>query len=158
METGIEITVDIPEELQGNYSYVIIREHNGEMTFINPVISPDGKTLTFISNRFSVYAVAFSEKPADIKQSNSPVDNDGTEPKNELKNDSVPETTIDGTEVLMSMPVKQAIVNNGNQSETETVANTADENDCFGFVIMIIVSLFGMDLIRRERRKMYENA
>lgn len=58
----IEITIELSKDLQGKDSYVVYREHEGEVTAITPTLSSDGKYLTFKSSKFSTYAIAYTEK------------------------------------------------------------------------------------------------
>jgi uncharacterized surface anchored protein len=56
----VSITITIPDNLyKSNYSYKIIRYHEGEATVITP--KQDGKTLTFETDQFSLYALAYEE-------------------------------------------------------------------------------------------------
>lgn len=59
----ISITVTLPEELQGDYDYKIVRYHEKadgtvETTILDAVKNADG-TLTFKTDRFSTYAIAY---------------------------------------------------------------------------------------------------
>ena len=61
----ISITVTLPEELQGDYDYKIVRYHEKadgtvETTILDAVKNADG-TLTFKTDRFSTYAVAYGK-------------------------------------------------------------------------------------------------
>ncbi len=63
-ETGAPITVmfEIPEKLQGDSrNYSVIRIHNGE-TAVLPDLDDDKNTITIETDRFSTYALAYSEK------------------------------------------------------------------------------------------------
>lgn len=60
----ISVTVTIPEELQGDYYYKVVRSHKNaddtiETTILDAVKNADG-TLTFKTDRFSTYAIAYS--------------------------------------------------------------------------------------------------
>lgn len=59
--------VALPKTLQkaeDGYSrtYYIIREHNNETEILNTTLSEDGKYLTFESDKFSSFALAFVDK------------------------------------------------------------------------------------------------
>lgn len=63
----IALIVALPETLQkaeDGYSrtYYIIREHNNETEILNTTLSEDGKYLTFESDKFSSFALAFVDK------------------------------------------------------------------------------------------------
>lgn len=59
--------VALPENLQKveeGYSrtYYIVREHNNKAEILNTTLSEDGKYLTFESDKFSSFALAFVDK------------------------------------------------------------------------------------------------
>lgn len=68
----IELMVLLPEELVNTdksveRKYYVIREHNGEVEIIENVkLSEDGKSLTFESDKFSTYAVAYEDINAEL--------------------------------------------------------------------------------------------
>ena len=60
----IEFTIALPENLKAveeGYTRVfyLVREHNGEFDALEATLSADGKFLTFASDKFSVYALAY---------------------------------------------------------------------------------------------------
>lgn len=64
LTSPIELTVVLPEELQNveegyNRVYYMIREHNGEVELISTNMAEDGKSLTFITDKFSTYALTY---------------------------------------------------------------------------------------------------
>ena len=67
----IELVVILPEELVNtnknvNRKYYIIREHDGEVEFLEDVkLSEDGKSIIFKSNKFSTYALAYEDVKVD---------------------------------------------------------------------------------------------
>lgn len=71
----LTFTIDIPEELQKDgREFVVIRVHNGVAEALETVVSEDGKTATFSTDRFSTYALAFEDpdveapsQPANVK-------------------------------------------------------------------------------------------
>lgn len=56
-DSKITITIEIPEELRGMLNYKIIRVHDGVAELLDTTI--DGNYLTFETDRFSTYAIAF---------------------------------------------------------------------------------------------------
>lgn len=56
--------VMIPNKMHGinNRKYYIIRKHNDEIEILDAVLSNDGKSLTFESDLFSTYAVAYLDE------------------------------------------------------------------------------------------------
>ena len=62
IKLSVEIPKDLPAIADGyTRQYYIIRQHGDEITIINPSISKDGKTLTFSSDKFSTYALAYTD-------------------------------------------------------------------------------------------------
>ena len=61
LSNEIVITIEIPEEIKSNdYMYKILRNHNGVITVLDTVVNADG-TLSFKTDRFSTYAIGYSE-------------------------------------------------------------------------------------------------
>lgn len=58
LKNPIQITMDLEQELRGYKYYKIMREHNGEISLITPELSEDRKRITFMSDKFSRYAIA----------------------------------------------------------------------------------------------------
>lgn len=61
---AIEFTIQLPEDLQVTSEgtervFYIVREHNGEYELIEATLSEDGKYLTFSSDKFSFYTLAY---------------------------------------------------------------------------------------------------
>lgn len=66
----MQVTVPLSPELRNKASYSVVCYHtgvggNGEIYTIDAALSEDGKSLTFATSRFSVYAIAYEEKPAE---------------------------------------------------------------------------------------------
>lgn len=62
-QNPITITVAIPEELQGDYIYHILRVHEYQTDVLVPKVSEDKMFLSFTTDRFSTYAIAATAKP-----------------------------------------------------------------------------------------------
>ena len=63
LQEEITITVPIPEEMKGDHTYLVIRNHKNtdgtiETAILNTVKNTDG-TISFKTDRFSTYAVAY---------------------------------------------------------------------------------------------------
>lgn len=56
----VTITMDLPEELLGKDSYEVYRNHEGEVTKLGSTLSADGRKLTFQSDKFSFYTIAYT--------------------------------------------------------------------------------------------------
>ena len=64
LKNVIELVVALPEDLlsvEEGYTrtYYIVRNHNGSLDIIDSVLSKDNKSLTFSSDKFSTYAIAY---------------------------------------------------------------------------------------------------
>lgn len=61
----ITLSVLIPEDLKPSEGYLrkyyILREHSGVIDRIEPALSADGTTLTFQTDKFSTYAIAYED-------------------------------------------------------------------------------------------------
>ncbi len=55
----LSITITIPEEHRGFRNYHVIRIHNGVATVLETDYHQDNQTLTFETDRFSTYAIAY---------------------------------------------------------------------------------------------------
>lgn len=56
----VTITISLPEELLGKDSYEVYRNHDGVVTRLDSTLSDDGTKLTFASDRFSFYTIAYT--------------------------------------------------------------------------------------------------
>jgi hypothetical protein len=57
---NVSVSITIPQDLyKSNYSYKILRIHDGEATLLNA--TQDGQTLTFETDRFSTYVLMYEE-------------------------------------------------------------------------------------------------
>ena len=62
LSAPIELTVQAPDDVDGNtYDFAVVRLHNGETTIL-PDLDEDPSTITFQTDRFSTYAVIYGEK------------------------------------------------------------------------------------------------
>ncbi|MCM1299740.1 MAG: hypothetical protein NC203_06935 [Firmicutes bacterium] len=97
-ETNSEITVtfEIPAALRGKQSYSVIRIHNGETTVLTDEDS-DVNTVTIKTDKFSTYALAYSETAPD---DDNPADDTPTVPNGSTDDNS--DTTSDGGEPTSS--------------------------------------------------------
>ena len=67
LDKPVKITLTLAEELRGQSSYYIIREHNGEITTIPAEYNAENGTLTFETDKFSTYTLTYK----DVKNSNN---------------------------------------------------------------------------------------
>ena len=69
----IKLTVAIPEDLQTvkegyNRKYYVVRVHGDSIDILDTVVSEDGKSLTFESDKFSVYVLAYADEEAQVAE------------------------------------------------------------------------------------------
>ena len=79
----VKITIQIPNELLGKENYKIIRIHNGVADMIDAVI--DGNNLTFETDRFSTYALVYTESSNDENREENVDNNIESEVKEQSK-------------------------------------------------------------------------
>ncbi len=81
----VEIQITIPADIwSSNYQYDVVRDHEGEVTFLNA--TQNGQTLTFTTDKFSDYAIVYKAKPSGNNNSSrgggSSSDSDGNSNEN----------------------------------------------------------------------------
>lgn len=65
LSTSQSFTIDIPENLQNKgYDFYLMNNHNGTINKIEGTVSSDGKKITFLTNKFSLYALAYNDNIA----------------------------------------------------------------------------------------------
>ena len=63
----ITFTISIPSDIDAEgKTFVVVRVHNGETTILDTVMNADG-TLSFETDKFSTYALAYTEKEAETE-------------------------------------------------------------------------------------------
>ena len=67
----IKLTVAIPEDLKTvqegyNRKYYVVRVHGDSIDVLDTVVSKDGKSLTFESDKFSVYTLAYADEEVQV--------------------------------------------------------------------------------------------
>ncbi len=82
LDFSVEIPTDLPAVAKGyNRQYYIIRNHDGTIDIINPTLSADGKTLTFSTDSFSTYALAYNDSKAAPEKNVADASNPNTSDK-----------------------------------------------------------------------------
>ena len=56
----VMFTVDIPAEVQGNFTYVVLREHNGAIDTLTNTPNENGEYVKFTGGKLEIYANRFS--------------------------------------------------------------------------------------------------
>lgn len=60
----MKVTVTLPEALQGDYTYKVVRVHDGVATVLDTTYDATTKALTFESDQFSTYAIIYKKAEA----------------------------------------------------------------------------------------------
>lgn len=68
LKDKIELVVALPEDLLSvaegyTRTYYIVRNHNGVLDVLDTVLSKDSKSISFTSDKFSTYAIAYVDTP-----------------------------------------------------------------------------------------------
>jgi len=66
LDNPVTVTIELAEKDKGNANYAIIREHNNETTIIEATYNEEDGTLSFPTDGFSVYAVAYTKKESKL--------------------------------------------------------------------------------------------
>lgn len=83
--TLLKIVIDVPTELQNMAPYSILRVHEGDVAVIPAIYDPELHTLTFETDRFSTYALVYTQ--ADTGSS-EPSSSEGSLPNDEGDNNT----------------------------------------------------------------------
>ena len=69
----IKITISIPEELlkEDNKNFYIVRMHDGKIEIISSTYDPVNQTITFETDKFSTYAIAYTEQKNEVLDDNT---------------------------------------------------------------------------------------
>lgn len=143
---NIAITVKIPDSIINsdssiNREYVIIRNHDGEVESITPTYNKDADTLTFETDRFSDYAIAYKDTKVEKKQ-----------PAASETTDTIKTTDSKTSDSNASDPKKVAA------TPTKSVKKAAKTNDTESTAVPAMVLLLGTAVIAasaiRRRKQM----
>lgn len=68
LKDELQLTVLLPESLQNqdpkiNRRYYVLRKHDGKIDTLDARLASNGKSLTFFSDEFSLYAIAYADSP-----------------------------------------------------------------------------------------------
>lgn len=139
LEEEITITVAIPEELKAEgRTYKVIRNHNGEVTILDTVVNDDG-TISFKTDRFSTYALAYADE-----------DETGTNPNpgNKPSADSDKLSADDNKDTNTNTNTN---TNQGNKTATDKDApKTGDNSSVTIYVVTCLVALAAI-LVTKKR-------
>lgn len=92
LQEEITITIAIPKELkEEGRTYKVIRSHGGEITVLDTVVNEDG-TISFKTDRFSTYALAYADKEETSVNPNTPSTDDNKVTNTDTKPNVTPST------------------------------------------------------------------
>lgn len=126
LQNPITITVAIPEEIQGEYIYHVLRVHEGQTDVLVPEVSEDRMSLSFTTDRFSTYAITATakpqtpEEPAVPETPDNPQELDGAQNAEEQSQDqsiSEEKTTTQRSFRLIALGQEEQNSNDGADSE-----------------------------------------
>lgn len=103
----IEFTIALPEDLKSvdeGYTriFYIVRGHNDEFDALEATLSEDGKFLTFASDKFSIYALAYVDVKDEVK--------DDVTNNEENKNEGVKDETPKTGDIVLEVSAALAII------------------------------------------------
>ncbi|MDQ9824908.1 hypothetical protein RFZ44_16490, partial [Acinetobacter sp. 163] len=122
LDSPVEFTIAVPEDVQKiAKSYFVIRNHEtakgNETSIIVPKVNEDG-TLTFKTDKFSTYALAYSE--SEVKD-NAGSNGDQWVDSNDIKDDTPSDNNNNNTDNNTD--------NNTNNNDTNTNTNNDEDSN-----------------------------
>ena len=132
---ALPISVVVPDALINtnsavNRTYCIVRNHEGTITVLDAAFDATGKTLTFKTDRFSIYAIAYKDTAVPSSGSNPSSNNSSND--SETKKNEVAAPTPAST----SKP-----------STITAMPQTGDTSNPTLYVVLLVVSLLGLAVI-----------
>lgn len=108
----IEVSVKLPENLIQSDStiskaYQIIRLHNGEVDSFGADFDKETGTISFKTNKFSAYAIVFTDSHPTVEPTSEPTNEPTVEPTGEPTNEPTGEPTIKPTKQPVSVSVSK---------------------------------------------------
>ena len=137
-KNALPISVVVPDALINtnsavNRNYCIVRNHEGTITVLDAAFDAANKTLTFKTDRFSVYAIAYKDTAVPSSGSN-PGSNNSSNDSETKKNEVAP--TPAPTPASTSKP-----------STITAMPQTGDTSNPTLYVVLLVVSLLGLAVI-----------
>ena len=137
-KNALPISVVVPDALINtnsavNRTYCIVRNHEGTITVLDAAFDAANKTLTFKTDRFSVYAIAYKDTAVPSSGSN-PGSNNSSNDSETKKNEVAP--TPASTPARTSKP-----------STITAMPQTGDTSNPTLYVVLLVVSLLGLAVI-----------
>ena len=136
---ALTISVVVPDALihtdsAVNRNYCIVRRHDGAITVLDAAFDAAGKTLTFKTDRFSIYAIAYKDTAVPSSGSNPGSNNSSND--SETKKNEVAAPTPAPTPASTSKP-----------STITAMPQTGDTSNPTLYVVLLVASLLGLAVV-----------
>lgn len=137
-KNALPISVVVPDALINtnsavNRTYCIVRNHKGTIDVLDAAFDATGKTLTFKTDRFSIYAIAYKDTSVPSSGSN-PGSNNSSNDSETKKNEVAP--TPAPTPASTSKP-----------STITAMPQTGDTSNPTLYVVLLVASLLGLAVV-----------
>lgn len=138
-KNALTISVAVPEALINtnsavNRTYCIVRNHEGTITVLDAAFDAASKTLTFKTDRFSDYAIAYKDTAVPSSGSNPSSNNSSND--SETKKNEVAAPTPAPTPASTSKP-----------STITAMPQTGDTSNPTLYVVLLVASLLGLAVV-----------
>ena len=135
----LTISVVVPDALINtnsavNRTYCIVRNHEGTITVLDAAFDAASKTLTFKTDRFSIYAIAYKDTAVPSSGSNPGSNNSSND--SETKKNEVAAPTPTPTPASTSKP-----------STITAMPQTGDTSNPTLYVVLLVASLLGLAVV-----------
>lgn len=136
---ALTISVAVPDALINtnsavNRTYCIVRNHKGTIDVLDAAFDAAGKTLTFKTDRFSIYAIAYKDTAVPSSGSNPGSNNSSN--GSETKKNEVAAPTPAPTPAITSKP-----------STITAMPQTGDTSNPTLYVVLLVASLLGLAVV-----------
>ena len=141
---ALTISVVVPDALINtnsavNRTYYIVRNHEGTIDVLDAAFDAASKTLTFKTDRFSIYAIAYKDTAvpsSSSKPSSNNSSNDSETKKNEVAPTPAPTPTPTQTPANTAKP-----------STITATPQTGDTSNPTLYVVLLVASLLGLAVV-----------
>ena len=138
-KNALTISVAVPDALINtnsavNRTYCIVRNHEGTITVLDAAFDAANKTLTFKTDRFSIYAIAYKDTAVPSSGSNPGSNNSSN--GSETKKNEVAAPTPAPTPASTSKP-----------STITAMPQTGDTSNPTLYVVLLVASLLGLAVV-----------
>ena len=135
-KNALTISVAVPDALINtnsavNRTYCIVRRHDGAITVLDAAFDAASKTLTFKTDRFSIYAIAYKDTavPSSSNPSSNNSSNDSETKKNEVAAPTPAPASTSKPSTITAMP------------------QTGDTSNPTLYVVLLVASLLGLAVV-----------